>query len=55
MREVLAALQRLLATVHRFNRTATFVEISRHDFLNQLVRIPALLGGGLRMALPHLF
>jgi hypothetical protein len=45
MSEVLAALQRFLATVHRFNEAALLVEIPRHDFLNQLVGVAALLSG----------
>jgi len=40
-------LQRFLTTFHRFNEAALLVEMSRYDFLYQLVRISALLSRGL--------
>jgi hypothetical protein len=48
MREVLAAMQGFLATPYRVSEAAFLVEIPRHDLLNQLVGVTALLSGRLR-------
>jgi hypothetical protein len=48
MGEILAALERFLATSHPVNEAAFLVEVSRHDLPYQLVGVTALLSGGLR-------
>jgi len=45
--EIFAPLKSFLAPIYRFNETALLIEITRNDFLYQLVRITALLSSRL--------
>jgi hypothetical protein len=46
--EVLAALQRILATLDRLHEAGFFFEIARQNILHQLIGQTSLLGGGVR-------
>ena len=46
--QILASPQCVLATLHRFDKAGFLLEISRQNFLHQLVGSSAVLGGGLR-------
>src|ERR1035437_4219386 len=48
MGEVFAALQRVLATLHRLHEAGFFFEIARQNILHQLIGLAALLDGGVR-------
>src|ERR1017187_2372029 len=56
MAEVLATLQSVLAALHGLDKASFFFEIARQNILHQVVRIAALLSGGvcqLRFQLPR--
>ena len=43
LRQVVTALQRILAAFHRFHKTALFLEVPGKNLLGQIVGLPALL------------
>jgi hypothetical protein len=47
MREVFAVLQRFLTTVHRVDKAALLIEISRYNLPYQVIGISPLLSSGL--------
>jgi len=46
MGQMLATLQSLLATLHRFDETGLFLEVTRNNILHQFIGVPALLRCG---------